>query len=254
MPHPTVAYVLATPGYLAGGSDWEHLTEWLLRGHGWRDVSTIDQRTALASPDGRLHVALNRRGAWTWNLRATTPAGREWAAILGAHLPVEYVTALVDAMLRPDSSHRPDVLGPLHAAGWNADAAAPTPTAVSPDGLVRFTEETALSPTRGPWHAACTVDGHTWWTATFSTHTPPGVVTAFTRSLASPDPLPRMAIGTPLYGCGPYTRLTQTPHGYDDEQALLEARIAEIRGRRVAGTSPAALPAPTGRPPLARPR
>ncbi|MEU1477090.1 DUF317 domain-containing protein [Streptomyces sp. NPDC005760] len=246
MPHPTVPYVLAAPGYLAGGSDWEHLTEWLLRGHGWRDVSTIDQHTALASPDGRLHVALNRRGAWTWTLRATTPAGREWAAILGAHLPVEYVTALVDTMLRPDSRHRPDVLGSLHAAGWTADAAAPTPTVVSPDGLVRFTEETALSPTRGPWHAACTVDGHTWWTATFSTHTPPGVVAAFTRSLASDDPLPRMAIGTPLYGCGPYTRLTQTPHGYDDEQAQLEARITEARGHRLAAASPAA-PRPSSR-------
>ncbi len=136
MPHPTVPYVLAAPGYLAGGGDWEHLTEWLLRGHGWRNVSTIDQHTALASPDGRLQVALDRRAAWTWTLRATTPAGREWAALLGAHLPVEYVTALVDTMRRPASRHRPDVLGPLHAAGWNAEAAAPAPTAVSPDGLV----------------------------------------------------------------------------------------------------------------------
>ena len=190
MPHPTVPYVLAAPGYLAGGGDWEHLTEWLLRGHGWRNVSTIDQHTALASPDGRLQVALDRRAAWTWTLRATTPAGREWAATLGAHLPVEYVTTLVDTMLRPACRHRPDVLGPLHTAGWNADAAAPAPTAVSPDGLVRFTEETALSPTRGPWHAACMVNGYRWWAAVFSTHTPPGLVAAFTQSLASDDPLP----------------------------------------------------------------
>ncbi|MFI6012538.1 DUF317 domain-containing protein [Streptomyces sp. NPDC051243] len=243
MPHPTVPYVLAAPGYLAGGGDWEHLTEWLLRGHGWQDVSTIDQHTALASPDGRLQVALDRRAAWTWTLRATTPAGREWAALLGAHLPVEYVTTLVDTMLRPASRHRPDVLGPLHTAGWNADAAAPAPTAVSPDGLVRFTEETALSPTRGPWHAACMVDRYRWWTAVFSTHTPPGLVAAFTQSLASDDPLPRMAIGTPLYGCERYTRLSQTSFGYDDEQALLEARIADARGHHLPG-SPAAAPTP----------
>jgi uncharacterized protein YceK len=249
MPHPTVPYVLAAPGYVAGGSDWEHLTEWLLRGHGWRDVSTIDQHTALASPDGRLHVALNRRGAWTWNLRATTSAGREWAAILGAHLPVEYVTALVDTMLRPASRHDSDVLGPLHTAGWTTDATATT--AMSPDGLVRFAEETAVSPTRGGWHAACTVDGHTWWTAVFSTHTPPGVVAAFTRSLASDDPLLRMAIGTPLYGCGSYTRLTQTLRGYDDEQAQLEARIAEARGHRLAAASPAAPPTSSRRAPPA---
>lgn len=253
MPHPTVPYVLAAPGYLAGGGDWEHLTEWLLRGHGWRNVSTIDQHTALASPDGRLQVALDRRAAWTWTLRATTPAGREWAVMLGAHLPVEYVTTLVDTMLRPASRHRPDVLGPLHAAGWTADAAAPAPTAVSPDGLVRFTQETALSPTRGPWHSVCMVDGFRWWTAVFSTHTPPGVVAAFTHSLASDTPLPRMAIGTPLYGCGPYTRLTQTSFGYDDEQALLEARIADARDHRLPGP-PAAATSSAGRARLTRTR
>ncbi|MFF0201935.1 DUF317 domain-containing protein [Streptomyces sp. NPDC005017] len=254
MPHPTVPYVLAAPGYLAGGGNWEHLTEWLLRGHGWRDVSTIDQHTALASADGRLHVALSRRAAWTWSLRATNPRGQDWAALLGAHLPVEYVTALVDTMLRPASRHRQAVLSPLHTAGWTTDTASPTPTAVSPDGVVRFTEEPAHNRGPRPWHAACTVDGHRWWTATFSTHTPPGVVAAFTRSLASADPLPRMAIGTPLYGCGPYTRITQTPHGYDDEQALLEARITETRARRLAGALPAAPPPATGRTPFTRAR
>ncbi|WP_435218857.1 DUF317 domain-containing protein [Streptomyces sp. bgisy034] len=106
-----------------------------------------------------------------------------------------------------------------------------------------FTEEAALSPTRGPWHAACMFDGYRWWTAVFSTHTPPGVVAAFAQSLASDDPLPRMAIGTPLYGCGPYTRLSQTSFGYDDEQAPLEARIADACGHRLPGV-PAAAPTP----------
>ncbi|WP_330347811.1 DUF317 domain-containing protein [Streptomyces sp. NBC_00582] len=242
MPHPTVPYVLAAPGYLTGGGDWEHLTEWLLRGHGWRDVSTIDQHTALASPDGRLHVALSRRAAWTWSLRAATSHDQDWAALLGAHIPVEYITELVDTMLRPASRYDPDVLGPLHAAGWTTAAAAPPSTTVSPDGLVRFTAEPTPSRAPRPWHAACTVDRQTWWTAAFSTHTPPGVVAAFTRSLASNDPLLRMAIGTPLYGCGPYTRVTQTPHGYDDEQAQLEARITEARGHRLAAASPTAPP------------
>ncbi|MFF3372105.1 DUF317 domain-containing protein [Streptomyces sp. NPDC002680] len=94
--------------------------------------------------------------------------------------------------------------------------------------------------------AGRTVDGFRWWTAAFSTHTPPGIVAAFTRSLARDDPLPRMAIGTPLYGCGPYTRLTQTSRGYDDEQARLEARIAEARGRQHAGSPPAVPPPAAG--------
>ncbi|WP_408990213.1 DUF317 domain-containing protein [Streptomyces stelliscabiei] len=94
-----------------------------------------------------------------------------------------------------------------------------------------------------------------WWTATFSTRTPPGIVTAFTRSLASDDPLPRMAVGTPLYGCGPYTRLTPTPHTYEDEQALLKARIADVRSRRVTGPGPATPPPnPIGRTPATRTR
>ncbi|WP_043267068.1 DUF317 domain-containing protein [Streptomyces sp. CT34] len=250
MPNPT-PYVLSAPGYLTGGGDWEHLTEWLQRGHGWRDISTINQHTALASPDNRLHVLLSRRAAWTWILRATAPDDQEWAAVLGAHLPIEYITAVVDAMLRPTCEHGADVLGPLQEAGWTTDPESPTSTAVSPDGLVRFTEERAPSAPR-PWQAACTVNGYRWWTAAFSTHAPPGIVTALTRSLASSDPLPRMAIGTPLYGCGPYTRIAQTPHSYDDEQAQLEARIAQARDRRLARTSPAAAPPSTGRSPRTR--
>ncbi|MFF8022158.1 DUF317 domain-containing protein [Streptomyces sp. NPDC007896] len=246
MPHPTVPYILAAPGYLTGGSDWELLTEWLLRGHGWRNVSTIDHHTFLASPDGRLHVGLDRRGAWTWHLHATGPAGPVWEATFGAHLPVEYVTALVESLLRPDNRHMTDVLGPLHAVGWTADADDGAPTAVSPDGLVRFTQEDADSPSPYTWHAACTVDGYTWWTAAFTAHTPIGLVSALTRSLASPDPLPRMAIGTPMYRCGPYTRLSQTDFSYADEQALLEARITEARQHR-RSRPPAGAPPPPAR-------
>ncbi|KND28601.1 DUF317 domain-containing protein [Streptomyces stelliscabiei] len=241
-PH-AVPYVLAAPGYLAGGGDWEHLTELLLYGHGWRNVSTIDQHTALASPDGRLHVVLNRRADWTWTLHETSPHGQDWAALLGAHIPVEYLTAMVDAMLQPPSTGHPTVLDPLHAAGWTEQATGPGASAVSPDGLVHFTAEDPAHPgAPRPWRAACTVNGYRWWTAAFSTRTPPGIVTAFTRSLARDDPLPRMAIGTPLYGCGPYTRLTPTPHTHVDEQALLKARIADVRNRRVTGSSPATPP------------
>ncbi|MFF3372104.1 hypothetical protein ACFYXF_04000 [Streptomyces sp. NPDC002680] len=64
MPRPT-PYVLTAPGYLADGGDCAHLIELLLSGHNWRDVSTIDQHTALTNPHGRLHVALKPRGAWT---------------------------------------------------------------------------------------------------------------------------------------------------------------------------------------------
>ncbi|MEV0478773.1 hypothetical protein, partial [Streptomyces prunicolor] len=75
-----------------------------------------------------------------------------------------------------------------------------------------------------------------------STHSPSAVVTAFTRSLARDDPLPRMAIGMPMYGCGPYTRLARTSHGWDDEQALLEARIADARTQRATGPKAVAAP------------
>ncbi|WP_159058745.1 hypothetical protein [Streptomyces caeruleatus] len=69
------------------------------------------------------------------------------------------------------------------------------------------------------------------------------MVTAFTRSLARGDPLPRTAIGTPLYGCGPHTRLARTAHGWHDEQALLEARITDARTKRTTASESAA-PAP----------
>jgi hypothetical protein len=111
---------------------------------------------------------------------------------------------------------------------------------VSPDGLVRITGHPEHARTPGPWHAQCTVNGFCWWTAAFSPHAPLAVVTAFTRSLARDDPLPRMAIGTPLYGCGPHTRLARTAHGWDDEQALLEARITDARTRRTTGSGNAA--------------
>lgn len=244
MPLPT-PYVLAAPGYLAGANAWEHLTEWLLRGHGWRDASTIDYHTLLTSPDGSLHVGHDRRGAWTWNLHATSPAGRHWTATLGAHLPVEYVTALVETMLRPDTGQRADILGPLHTAGWTTDTEAAAPTAVSPDGLVRFAQENAAEPSPHAWHSACTVDGHTWWTAAFTAHTPPRLVAALTHSLACRDPLPRMAIGIPMYRCGPYTRRTPTTFGWDDEQALLEARIAEARRQRLPSARTSGPPPPT---------
>ncbi|MGC0405262.1 hypothetical protein RKD27_007906 [Streptomyces sp. SAI-126] len=237
-----VPYVLAAPGHLAGGGDWEQLTELLLRGHGWHNVSTIDQHTALASPDGRLHVVHDRRAGWTWNLRATTPDGRQWEALLGAHLPVEYVTAMVDAMRHPPTTSSSRVFDPLLEAGWIPDGTGPASTAVSPDGLVRVIEESARHDAPRPWHAECAVNGHLRWTAAFSTYTPPAVVTAFTRSLAREDPLPRMAIGMPMYGCGPHTRLARTSHGWDDEQALLEARIADARTRRASGQKAAAAP------------
>ncbi|WP_217550013.1 DUF317 domain-containing protein [Streptomyces sp. GbtcB6] len=253
MPLPT-PYVLAAPGYLAGGNDWEHLTDWLLRGHGWRDASTIDYHTLLASPDGYQHVGLDRRGTWTWYLHATRPDGRHWTATLGAHLPVEYVTALVETMLRPATRHRPDTLRPLYAAGWTRDTEADAIAAVSPDGLVRFTQENAAGPSPHTWHAACTVDGYTWWSAAFTAHTPPRLVAAFTRSLACPDPLPRMAIGIPMYRCGPYTRRTQTAFGWDDEQALLEARIAEARRHRLSSAPVSRLPSSAVRPNAARVR
>ncbi|MDX2553254.1 DUF317 domain-containing protein [Streptomyces stelliscabiei] len=158
-PPQAVPYVLASPGYLAGGGDWEHLTELLLRGHGWRNVSTIDQHTALASPDGRLHIILNRRADWAWTLHATTPDGQDWAVLLGAHMPVEYITAMVNALLQPPPTGDRAVLDPLRAAGWTEQATSPGASAVSPDGLVHFTEEPAHPSAPRPWRAACSVNG-----------------------------------------------------------------------------------------------
>jgi hypothetical protein len=242
-----VPYVLAAPGYLAGGGDWEQLTELLRRGHGWHNVSTIDQHTALASPDRHLQVVHDRRAAWTWNLRATSPDGHQWEARLGAYLPVEYVSTLVDTMRQPPTSTSAWALDPLLEAGWVPDRTGPAATAVSPDGLVRISGPPEPA-TPGPWKAQCTVNGFVWWTAALSPHTPLAVVTAFTRSLADDDPLPRMAIGTPLYGCGPHTLLARTAHGWDDEQALLEARITDartVRTTRPASAAPVPKPART---------
>ncbi|MFE4664536.1 DUF317 domain-containing protein [Streptomyces sp. NPDC056716] len=227
MPHPTIPYVLAAPGYIAGGGDWQHLTELLHRGHGWKDISTVDTHTVLAGPDGSLQVSLDRR-TWKWSLHAAPAGGRHWSAVLGAHIPVEYITDLVVAMQEPGPRRAPAVLGPLHAAGWATDPAASAATAVSPDGLVRITGE----PGPSPWYAVCAVGDFTWWTASFSPRTPPAVVTAFTRRLADDNPLPRMAIGVPMYGCERHTRLTRTPYTTDQERADLEARIAEARDRR----------------------
>ncbi|MEU6227504.1 DUF317 domain-containing protein [Streptomyces sp. NPDC047042] len=252
-PPSSVPYVLTAPGHLAGGGHWEQLTELLLRGHGWHNMSTIDYHTALASPDRSLHVVHDRRGGWNWNLRATRPDGRRWEAVLGAHLPVEYVTTMVDAMRRPSTPGHGRVLDPLLEAGWLPDGGGPASTAVSPDGLVRVTGQPSRPGAPAAWRAACTVNGFRWWTAAFTSHTPPAVVTAFTRSLARENPLPRMAIGTPLYGCGPYTRLARTTYGWDDEQALLEARITDARTRRTT-KSPTAVPPPKPATPTASTR
>ncbi|MBZ3904416.1 DUF317 domain-containing protein [Streptomyces griseiscabiei] len=254
MSHTAVPYVLAAPGYLVGGGAWEQLTEWLRHGHGWRDVSRIDQHTVLHSPDGRSAVALDRRYAWTWSLCTASVNGRGGgAAVLGGHLPVEYVTTVVEAMLEPVSVPDSDVLGPLRETGWTV-AEADGLSVVSPDGLVHVSDDPTAKPGFVRWRADCTVDGFEWWTAAFSADTPPDVVAAFTRSLASDAPLPRMAIGTPLYKCAPYTRTSPTSYDFDAEQTLLDTRIAEARARRLADGSPAAQPPSTTRLPLRRTR
>lgn len=235
-------YVLVAPGYLAGSGQWDQLTELLLHGHRWHDVSTVDEHTALASPEGRLRVTLSRRAEWTWALHAATPGGQDWTALIGAQLPVEYITAMVDALLRPPSDDHQSVLGPLRAAGWAERPTGPAASAVSPDGLVQFAEESVHFGAPSTWRATCAVNGFRWWTADFSAHTPPSVVNAFARSLASDDPLPRMAIGTPLYGCESHTRLTPTSHTYEGHQALLRAWIAEARSNLVARSGPVSLP------------
>ncbi|MEV0470691.1 DUF317 domain-containing protein, partial [Streptomyces prunicolor] len=101
-------------------------------------------------------------------------------------------------MRHPPTTHSRGVLDPLLEAGWSTEGTGTASTAVSPDGLVRVTGQPDRPSTPTLWRAACTVNGFRWWTAAFSTHSPSAVVTAFTRSLARDDPLPRMAIGMPM--------------------------------------------------------
>ncbi|AJC55075.1 DUF317 domain-containing protein [Streptomyces sp. 769] len=253
-PHHAFPYVLVSPNYLAGGGNWEHLTKLLVRGYGWQDVSTLDHHSALTSPDGRLHVVLHRQTPGNWTLRGSTPHARQWAAVLDEHLPVEYVTATVEALLRPTAPKEPGVLDRLHAAGWTTQATTRAPSALSPDGLVRITHHRGDSSEESRWHAECTVKGRRWWTATFSAHTPTAVVGAFAAQLASPDPLPRMAIGTPLYGCEHHTRLLPCTLGREDESAQLAARIAHARTHLRPGTGTAPPVKPTSNSSAARAR
>uniref|UniRef100_UPI0009530A76 DUF317 domain-containing protein n=1 Tax=Streptomyces acidiscabies TaxID=42234 RepID=UPI0009530A76 len=239
-PTPQVPYVLAAPGYLAGGGSWDHLTELLHHGHGWHYTSETDLHTRLTSPDQRLHVTLaHARPHPEWIL--TGPA---WQARIGVFLPVEYVTAIVDAMRSP-APDPPAALDPLATAGWTTRRCGTARTAVSPDETVSVTEERAPDGTPEAWYASCTAGGLTWWNAVFPVGTPLQVAAAFTGSLASPDPLVRMAVGIPLYNCGSYTRFTPTDVSWHGERVGLDARIAQARAAR--------RPAPAATPPPAAP-
>ncbi|WP_326812282.1 DUF317 domain-containing protein [Streptomyces scopuliridis] len=238
--------MLVQPAYLAGSGDFENLTELMRQGHGWKDTpASHRERPQLTRSDGNICLTLDAgRLPWKWTLSRHHTDGRSWTAVLDEMMPVEFVTAAVTSLARPARRHpRTAAFDSLDTAGWQrGDQPTGTRTATSPDGLVHVTQETANS--TGPlWRADCTVGTFTWWRASFGEHTPATVIDAFAAALADPEPLLRWVIGTPLYNCDQYTRITPTALGPDDERALLDAQITRAQKARA---HPSAVHRPDG--------
>ncbi|MDX2828398.1 DUF317 domain-containing protein, partial [Streptomyces ipomoeae] len=248
----TVEVDFVAPGHLAGAGDPAWVTVPLHRACGWSyGHDPLMPRVILSSPGqkARLRLEPDPDGQW-WTLQHAPERGQPaWYASFGARTPVEIIAALTDALTDPAADAAVDVdvdpYEPLMKAGWT-----PAPDKdglVSPDGKAHV--EHYVSATSNCWWATTLLSESQGpvWQARFGEHTPPHLVTAFTRALADPRPLPRT--GSPLSIPGYSTKLiTRTYREVPAAQVALalEERMHALAARRPA--PPTAPPAPR-RPP-----
>ncbi|MEU2263924.1 DUF317 domain-containing protein [Streptomyces sp. NPDC019645] len=239
------------PRHLAGGGDPAWVTVPLHRACGWSyGHDPLMPRVILSSPDQKALLRLDPDpdGQW-WTLHhAQQPDRPAWYASFGAHTPVEIIAGLTDALTNPAAHHaaNADPYEPLLDAGWM-----PAPgkdDLISPDGTA-YVERLGSTQEPGAWFVTARLgpDRQPLWQARFGEHTPPHLITSFTRALTDPSPLPRTGtpVSIPAYGTKLVTR-TQRELPAVQVASALEDRVGALAARRPA--APAKSPAPR-RPP-----
>ncbi|MFC9431435.1 DUF317 domain-containing protein [Streptomyces sp. NPDC056987] len=230
------------PRHLAGGGDPAWVTVPLHRACGWSHGNDpLMPRVLLSSPDQRALLRLEpANGLQWWALHHTAGQGRPaWHMTFGGQTPVETVAAVTDALTDPATSLATDTdpYQPLLDAGWKPARGADG--IFSPDGKVQF--EHIVTEASDVWLATTTLgpSQKPLWQAMFREHTPPVLISAFTRALADTSPVPRqyLSLTDPAYG----TRLishTQRELPAQQVASALENRVRDLAERRPTPPTP----------------
>lgn len=232
-PHTTIWFE-TQPRYLAGRGDPRHITQ-ALRAAGWKNWSDPDfPHVLLTSPDHRHSVVLEpgpeTYGVW-WRIWGMAANDRHWYAEFGAHTPVEILAAVTDALLEPIPEQPPQIWKPLTAAGWSYQRDdSGNEVARHPDGLLSVERWAAESGVPAYWRAQAALPNggggfERIWHA-YLDDPVPHLIAAFTRALASNQPVQRARDDVPHSHL--VTQEQRGPQG-DQLAAAHEARLKAIR-------------------------
>ncbi len=275
--------VFVSPRYLAGSTSTGDLALAPLLDHGW-DLQHDDLGNVYVNaPDRRVRLGYlpegEDDGLWRINAYKDPFGPPTWGVCFNDRVPTELVQAFTTALATayeqgPDAYLARPVTGidehdpflavvPLLKQGWEIDRPRWGVFAVqAPDGLagMEFTTgdldpEAELTTRDARWQlwAGKSIDRPVWY-ATASTDTPVALLTAVTRCVADPAPLPRWRQDTLSYIEG-MAQLTPIVPPQPPAPTPLDVRRAAVSRR------PAALPAvsvprwsTTSRPALPGPR
>ncbi|GHH95450.1 DUF317 domain-containing protein [Streptomyces capillispiralis] len=257
--------VFVSPRYLAGSTSTGDLALAPLLDHGW-DLQHDDLGNVYVNaPDRRVRLGYlpegEDDGLWRINAYKDLFGPPTWGVCFNDRVPTEFVQAFTTALATayeqgPDAYLARPVTGidehdpflavvPLLKQGWEIDRPRWGVFAVqAPDGLagMEFTTgdldpEAELTTRDARWQlwAGKSIDRPVWY-ATASTDTPVALLTAVTRCVADPAPLPRWRQDTLSYIEG-MAQLTPIVPPQPPAPTPLDVRRAAVSRR------PAALPA-----------
>ncbi|QKW20602.1 DUF317 domain-containing protein [Kitasatospora sp. NA04385] len=254
--------VAVTPRHFVGPlHDDERLLAEFLTDRGWQQP----REDRLIRSCGRLGVHLPRGTFPEWTVWGAQHHGAQiaWSLTVRSSVPIELLAATVteaEVILdeAPAGAREPYVRGllalgliPLARAGWT-DEVNPrgAVTFRPPDGYANAVAKvpSGLHELRG--RAAATVSSYgpnSYWEAQFTTGTPSRVLAAFTRELASDEPLLRTADFRDLTYTRPHVTIRSLAE--TGEEGLSPAALAA----RSKSSAPTPAPAPVSSTPSAAP-
>ncbi|MEU6814038.1 DUF317 domain-containing protein [Streptomyces sp. NPDC046860] len=258
--------VYVFPRHLAGSTPTGDPALAPLLDRGWDLQYDEDDNVYVNAPDGRVRLGYlpegEDDGLWRINAYKATPFDPPvWGVCFNDRVPTEFVAAFTTSLAttyqagaylaRPvaGSAERDPfhAVVPLLQQGWKIDRPRWGVFAVNaPDGLGGLEYTTGylnpaaeLSTRDARWHlwAGKSID-RPYWYATASTDTPVALLTALTRCVADPAPLPRWRAETSSYMKGIAQLIPVLPPRPTAPTPL------EVR-RAAASRRPTALPAPS---------
>ncbi|MEU2131758.1 DUF317 domain-containing protein [Streptomyces sp. NPDC018352] len=241
-----------SPRHLAGRGDPCRITQ-TLRAAGWKSHSDPDYpHIVLASPDYQHSLVLEPEPVpckASWRVRGQSDH-TSWYTEFSAHVPVEIVAALTDALLQPAPETTPDIWPALVSAGWSYQHDEQgNETASHPDGILGLRRWT-VDPDEGfYWTAQALLPdgGGRLWRASLDDGMPAHLIAAFTNALASDKPVQREMWDVP------HTHLvTQEARGPQGEE-LAAAHEARLKSVRAAARMAQRMASPQTQPPVPPP-